>query len=195
VENTVDSKLRMSLTLSSAERLPPREMAAVRVEVTDVEHAVDDLVNAATSAGGRRIGSGGIDQDRSGHITAEAVVDVPLAKAGAILDQLDRMGYRRGKQVSFDNSVPDGPLARARIDATFSNSPTSLGGEETTWDAIRHGLATSGAGLRWSLQMLVVGFCFVAPWVFVLWIIWRVIRRSRATPAPAPAPVPPPAAA
>jgi len=178
-ENTVDSKLHLKLAIQSAESLPPRQTVTVSQEVSDVQRAVDDLANAAASAGGRRIGSGEMSQDRAGHVTARVVVDVPLDKAGPILDQLDRSGYRRGKQVAFDNAVPDGPLARARIDATFSNSAASLGGEESTWDAIRHGVTTSGSGLRWSLQYLIVGICFVAPWVLLVWIIWRLFRRAR----------------
>jgi hypothetical protein len=126
-------------------------------------------------------------QDRAGHVTSQIVVEVPLNKASPILDELERSGSRRSKQVSFDSTVPEGPLSRARIDATFSNSAASLGGEETTWDAIRNGLSVSGRGLRWSLQMLVVGFCFVAPWIFVIWLIWKLLRRSRTRPAASPA--------
>ena len=189
VENTVDTKIRIALTLSSGDHLPPRQVTTVREEVSDVERSVDDLLNAAVTAGGRRIGNGDISPDRAGHVTAQVVVDVPLASANSVLDTLEKMGYRRSKQVAFDSTVPDGPLARARIDATFSNSSASLGGEETTWDALRHGLATSAHGLRWSLQMLVIGLCFVAPWVIALWILIRLIRRSRAT-TPKPAAVP-----
>jgi hypothetical protein len=178
-QNTVDSKLLLTLSLRSAENLPPRQTTTVREEVSDVERAVDDLVNAATTAGGRRVGGGALNQDRAGHVTGEVVVDVPLARAGPILDQLERMGYRRSKQIAYDNAVTDGPLARARIDATFSNSSASLGGEESTWDAIRHGLGTSGRGLRMSLQYLIVGLCFLAPWILLLWILWRLVRRSR----------------
>ena len=179
VEKTVDTKLRLQLSLLSADRLPPRQTTTERIEVQDVERASDDLANAAAAAGGRRIGNGEMSQDKAGHVTSQVVVEVPLNKAGPILDELERSGSRRSKLVSFDATIPEGPLARARIDATFSNSAASLGGEETTWDAIRNGLSVSGRGLRWSLQMLVVGFCFVAPWIFVLWLIWKWIRRSR----------------
>ena len=186
-ENTVDTKLHVKLTIQSAQSLPPRQTVTISQEVSDVQRAVDDLANAAVSAGGRRLGSGELSQDRAGHVTARVVVDVPMDKAGGILDELDRSGYRRSKQVAFDSTVPEGSLARARIDATFSNSAASLGGEESTWDAIRHGLAISGNGLRWSLQYLIVGLCFVAPWVLVVWFIWRFSRRRSSHPATVPA--------
>jgi hypothetical protein len=188
LDKTVDTKLRLTLAVISADRLPPRQTTTERIEVQDVERASDDLVNAAVEAGGRRLGNGEMSQDRAGHVTSQVVVEVPMSKAGSILDLLERSGSRRSKQVSFDSTIPEGPLARARIDATFSNSAASLGGEETTWDAIRNGLSVSGRGLRWSLQMLVVGFCFVAPWIFVLWLIWKLIRRGRSRPVAVPAP-------
>jgi len=181
-QNTLDSKLRLTYSVVSAERLAPRQIVTIREEVTDVEKAVDDLTSAANSAGGRRVGGGDISQDQAGRVTAQTIVEVPIDKAASILDQLERMGRRRGKQVSFNQQVPEG-LARARIDVTFSNSAASLGGEETSWDAIRRGLETSALGLRWSLQMLIIGICFVAPWVLVIWGIWKLSRRKRTAPA------------
>ncbi len=179
-ENTLDSKVRLTYSLVSAERLAPRQTVTVREEVTDVEKAADDLTNAAITAGGRRLGNGEVSQDRAGHVTAQVIVEVPMDKAPAILDQIERMGHRRGKQVSYDNRVPDGSLVRARIDVTFSNSAAGLGGDESLWDAIRNGLETSGQGLRWSVQMLVIGACFVAPWVLVVWGVWKFARRRKA---------------
>jgi hypothetical protein len=187
LEKTVDTKVRLTLSLISADRLPPRQTTTEQIRVADVGRATDDLVAAVASAGGRQIGTGGSEQSDANHDTSHVVVEVPMNKLPPVLDELDRAGARRGKQVSFDSTVPDGPLARARIDVTFSNSPASLGGEETTFDALRNGLSVSGRGLRWSLQLLVIGFCFVAPWVLVLWILWRVIRRSRSRATP-PAP-------
>ena len=178
-QNTIDSKVRLSLSLMSADNLPPRQTTTIGEEVSDVEHAADDLSSAAVSAGGRRIGSGQMNQDSSGHLVSQVMVEVPLSKAGPIVDLAERSGYRRSKTVEFNANVPDGPLAVARIDVTFSNSPQSLGGEQTTWDAVRNGLSVSGRGLRWSAQLLVVGLCFVAPWVVLLWIGWKIFRRSR----------------
>ena len=50
---------------------------------------------------------------------------------------------------------------------------------------MRRGLETSAAGLRWSLQMLVVGACFVAPWIFVIWLGWKFLRRKPRKTVPA----------
>jgi len=182
-QNTIDSKLRFSLTINSAQRLSPREVVSLGSEVSDVSRTVAELTTAADAAGGRRVDSGGISQDRTGATTADVIVELPADKLQMILDQLEHGGRIFNKQVTFDAKAPQGPLSRARIQATFSDSDKSLGGQESGWDALRHGLETSAAGLRWSLQMLVIGACFVAPWALVIWIAWKLLRRKPRQPA------------
>jgi hypothetical protein len=73
------------------------------------------------------------------------------------------------------------------LEVTLADAATSLGGQETTWDAIRNGLSVSGQGLRWSMQMIVIGLCFVAPWAVAIWIGWRLFQRGKERrPADAP---------
>jgi prepilin-type processing-associated H-X9-DG protein len=172
-ENTVDSKVRVDLTLGSAAQLPPAQTATLGIEVGDVQKAVDDLVNAATAAGGREIDKD-ISEDQHGRSVAHVIVEVPLDKADALGEQIDQEGHSRMKQVSRNPQAPQGRLARGRFEVTFADASTSLGGEETAWDAIRHGLAVSGQGLRWSMQMIVIGFCFIAPLGLVLWVLWKL---------------------
>jgi hypothetical protein len=81
--------------------------------------------------------------------------------------------------VARNPQAPQGKLARGRLEVTLADTSASLGGDETTWDAIRHGLAVSGQGLRWSAQMVVVGICFVAPWILAIWIAWRLFTRGK----------------
>ena len=52
-ENTLDSKVRLQLTLGPAEKLPPREMTRMSVELRDVEAAMGDVSATATQVGGR----------------------------------------------------------------------------------------------------------------------------------------------
>ena len=54
-----------------------------------------------------------------------------------------------------------------------------VAGDEGLWSSIRKGLATSFAGLMWSLQILVVGLCFVVPWALLLWGGWKLVKRTR----------------
>jgi hypothetical protein len=188
-DNTVDSKVHVELTLQSAAQLPARETTTIGMEVADVQKSVDDLLAAATDAGGREIDKD-ISQDQNGKSIAHVTVEVPLAKTDSLADQVERMGHRRDKQVARNPQAPQGRLARGRLEITFADAAASLGGDETTWDAIRHGLAVSGMGLRWSVQMIVIGFCFVAPWALLIWGLWKFLRRATTPKTPGPDPAP-----
>ena len=105
------------------------------------------------------------------------VVEVPLDKAASLMTRLPATAQVRVNETTTDEHAPDGRLARARIEVTFGNSSATVGGAGHAWDAVRHGLSVSGAGLRWSLTMIVIGFCFVVPWVLVGWVLWKLFFR------------------
>jgi hypothetical protein len=172
-------KLRVELTLVSADRQPPRQLT---------REGSDDLVAAAVSAGGRQAENPSVSQDSAGHTSATISVDVPIDKAPAILDQLEHMGNRRTRQVSLNTQVPESKLARARIEVTFSDSAAGLGGQESVADYFRNGLLTSLKGLGYSLMWITIGVCLIAPWALLLWGGWRVVKRARARQASVAAP-------
>ena len=58
---------------------------------------------------------------------------------------------------------------RGRIELTLATPDAIVSGERSLWSSIRSGLATSISGLMWSLQIIIVGLCFVVPWVLILW--------------------------
>lgn len=182
--NTLESKIHCEMTLQSAEVLPARETTTLGMEVPDVQKSVNDVLGAVGELGGREIDKD-ISQDPNGRSLAHVIVEVPLDKAGALSERIERFGHRRAKQVARNPQAPQGKLARGRLELTLADTSASLGGEETTWDAIRHGLSVSGEGLRWSAQMVVVGICFVTPWLLAIWIAWRLFaRRRRGTGVP-----------
>jgi hypothetical protein len=176
--NTLDSKIHVEMTLQSADTLPARETTTLGVEVPDVQKSVDDLVSVAGDLGGREIDKD-ISQDQNGRSVAHVIVEVPLDKADGLSERIESWGHRRSKEMSRNPQAPVGKLARGRLEVTLADAAVSFGGQETTWDAIHNGLSVSGQGLRWSMQMLVVGFCFVAPWAIALWIGWRIFRRGK----------------
>jgi hypothetical protein len=69
---------------------------------------------------------------------------------------------------------------------TFGNTDAIVTPDSGIWASIRQGLSTSVAGLMWSLRLIVIGVCFVLPWVLVLVIIWRFIKRRGRTVPVAP---------
>jgi hypothetical protein len=87
-------------------------------------------------------------------------------------------------------AATDGSLARARVDMTYTTSAAIVGADQGVWASIRNGLATSMKGLMVSLQLIIVGLCFVGPWVLVIVLIWKFLRRrKRQTPESPAAPV------
>jgi ACT domain-containing protein len=176
--NTLDSKIHCELTLQTADVLPARETTTLGVEVKDVQKSVEQLITSATELGGREIDKD-ISQDQNGRSVAHVIVEVPLSQADILSDQIESWGHRRSRQVNHNAQAPKGKLARGRLEVTLADAATGLGGEETTSDAIRNGLAVSGQGLRWSVQMLVIGGCIVLPWIAVLWVGWRLLKRRK----------------
>jgi hypothetical protein len=186
-DNTLDSKIRLSLTLLPADRLPPRETTTLTVELKDVESAMASLQAAASEVGGRVVVSN-LQKDRDGRGVARVAVDVPLDKAGEIVRRARELGVVRAIDASKDLQVPPGALARARVDLTFANADTLVAPERGVFASIRRGLSTSLAGLMRSLELIIIGVCFVLPWALVVYALWRLIKRRRPTTEPTPAP-------
>jgi glycine cleavage system regulatory protein len=183
-ENTVDSKVRLSVSFVDADQLPPRETTALGIETSDPDESLADAQALAQSLGGRVLQSS-LSQERGGQTIAKLVVDVPLAKSVELITRVKGHGGVRMVQSTKDAQVPAGALAQARVDVTYATSDAIVSADQGVWASIRRGLATSMTGLMWSLQLIVIGLCFVAPWVIVLALIWKFLRRRRATGAPA----------
>jgi hypothetical protein len=180
-QGTVDTKVRMSVTIRDADQQPPRETATMAVEVPDVEKSVGDLLASAAAAGGRAVDS--TESRDNGRDVARLVLDVPLAREGELINKVKDQGKVTLVQKNRTEGAVEGMLSRARLEVTLGTSGTIMRGEEGLWDSIRHGLYVSGKGLLWTLQLIVVGLCLVGPWVLLLWIVWRFVRRNMKRPA------------
>ena len=83
-----------------------------------------------------------------------------------------------------------GKLARARIDVTFANAEAIVTPSKGLFSSVRQALSTSAAGLLWSLELVIIGLCFVvvyiAEWADRKWYwasrleTWKIDRRHRA---------------
>lgn len=155
------------------------------VELNDVETALADLQSAASAASGRVVESN-LSKDREGRSMGKIAIEVPLDKASEIVDRAKGLGRVRAIESNKNQQIPAGKLSRARIDVTFGNAEGIVAPDNGLFAAIRRGLSTSIAGLMWSLQLIVIGLCFVLPWVLILGLVWRFIKR-RSKPASAAA--------
>ncbi|MEO6436567.1 MAG: DUF4349 domain-containing protein, partial [Tepidisphaeraceae bacterium] len=175
-ENTLDSKVRLTLTVVPADQLPPRETTAMAVEIRDVEAAMADLQATAQTAGGRTVESN-LSKDRDGRSQAKVVVEVPLDQAAEVVRHAKDLGTVRAIDADKNLKVPAGALSRARIEVIFGNADAIVAPAHGLWASIRSGFATSLAGLAWSVQLIVIGLCFVLPWALILWAGWKWMKR------------------
>ena len=177
-DNTVDSAVRVRLSLVSADRLAARETTTLTVEVADADRAATDAQAAAVSAGGRVL-TADVNRSPAGPATAKVVVDVPLARAADVVGQLRQLGTVRGVDAARDAAAPAGPLAHARIEVDLATADALVADRSGPAASVRHGLSVGLAGLLWSLQYIVVGLCLLGPWVAIAFVgrwVWR--RRA-----------------
>lgn len=183
-QNTMDDKLRLSLTLTDADRLPPRETTTLGMEAADVEKAKEQIEALALGLGGRVVEST-LSREPTGEVVAKVVADVPLGRSMEMVRKTRDQGRVRLRRDARDESVPQGSLARARVDVTLANEDLIVESGQGLVARIREGLRTSMTGLLWSVQLIVIGLFLVAPWALIVYFAWRLIRRRRRT-APTP---------
>jgi hypothetical protein len=176
-EGTVDRKVALHLSITSADRLPARETTRLQVETADVDRATTDAQSAAIHAGGRVL-EATVNRD-NGKGLARVALDLPLDKSAEILQQIRNEGTVRGIDASRDPQAPAGPLAHAQILVEFTTTEAIVADQTGPWASVRQGLSTSIRGLLWSLQWVVVGLCLIGPWAVVGWVIWKLRGKFR----------------
>ncbi len=182
--NTLDSKVRINLTFFPADRLPPRQITTAMLRVESSESQQQAFLAQAKNVGGRIIDQT-MTRDANGRGTARVVLDVPRDKAGEILDDLRSAGEIWSMNTATNLQAPEGALSRTRFDLQFSERESLVSAESGFWSSIKAGLATSLKGLGYSLRLLVVAVCLIAPWAVVLWGGWKLLlRRAKPTVPP-----------
>lgn len=178
-QNTLDSKVRLSVSLIAADRLQPRETTTIALEVNDVEAMLANVANTP----GARVVERQLSKQQSGRIVARAMIDVPLTSAPATLDTLRNLGTVRVVESAKNQQVPEGPLARARFDVTLGNAAPIISPEDGVGARLHQGLQTSLNGLTFSLMLIVIGVCLIGPFALVIWGGWKFLRRGKAKSA------------
>jgi hypothetical protein len=177
-QNTLDDKVRLSLTLTDAGRLPPRETTTLGMEAADVEKAKEQIESVALSLGGRVVDST-LSREPNGRVMAKVVADVPLGRSMEMVRRTRDQGLVQFRRDARDEAVPQGTLARARVDVTLANEELIVEGGQGLGERIREGLRTSVTGLLWSVQLIVIGLLLVAPWALIVYFGWRIARRAK----------------
>jgi hypothetical protein len=180
--NVTTAKQAFTVQIIPATAVPARETRTLSVQTADVERVMQNLASSANGAGGRIIESS-LSQDPAGRQVARLSVEVPLAKVDQLVDEARKDGKVRTAESTKNPQVPEGPLARARLNLTIGSGEGIVSAEHGFWDSIREGLSTSVKGLLWSLQLIVIGLCLIGPWVLLIWGGWRFARRKKLSAA------------
>jgi hypothetical protein len=176
-QNSVDSKVRMQVQVSNISQLAPRQTTTLMLEVKDVEQRTAEVLSQAESAGGRTVQSTQ-SKTTDGRMTSQIVVDLPLAEAQRLRDQVQGMGEVRFKESSTDPKAPEGPVARGRLDITLASPEALVGRDEGLSASMRHAISMSLKGLWWSLSYVLMGLLVIGPWALLLWGAWKLLRKK-----------------
>jgi hypothetical protein len=178
--NVTAAKRGFNVQVYSLSTVPPQQTLSMNLETPDVEKLAGEIVSAAESAGGRTSEPPQFSSTAR-RATGHLVVDVPAAKTREFRDKLKAIATVLQSESSKNSQSPDGQVVRTRFDLTL----TTPDADEGLVAAITRGLTISARGLLWSLQLIVVGLLFVAPWVLVvagLWKLWRRRHQAQETP-------------
>ena len=109
-EGLTDTKVTYRATLLTANRLRPRELMTLSVEVADVEQSAAVLAAQASEVKARQVDSR-ISREPSGKVTAKIVYEVPLAAARG-----SRSSSRRPARFACSNRFDPGAKKYATAD-------------------------------------------------------------------------------
>jgi hypothetical protein len=140
-ESVTDAKVMYRVALLAANRLKPREILTLGVEVADVDQAIASFavqVSDLSGAKGKLVDSR-TTREPNGRVIAKLVYEVPLSAAATLAERFKAAGTPRVSQSVRDPQASDGRFATARLDVTLSNAEprevTTLGIEVADVDA------------------------------------------------------------
>ncbi|MFO0938929.1 MAG: DUF4349 domain-containing protein [Gemmataceae bacterium] len=173
-EVMTDAKVLYRVTLSSTERITPREKLVLASEVSEVNPVVAVLNSYVREINGVIVDESSI-QDR-GKVTTRVIYQVPLAAASGLAEKVKAAGILRVSNSSRDANAPDGKFALARVEVTLSNEERIVAPEDGVWPQVRKGLSYSATVLLTSVTWVVFGLCVVLPWALVGYGGYRLLK-------------------
>ena len=180
-EGTLDTKVRYELDVISQAKLPPRRVSQIDVEVPSVDKALAQIRSSVGELGARETGYS-ISKDPNGYASGGVTIEVPMAKS---LDMHARIraldGEQKGDQVTENQQVSAGSLAREQIQLTFHTGKALVAADKGIGPTVRNALASALGALLWSLYWIIMGIVFVGPFAAVLWIGSKIWRRKPKT--------------
>lgn len=178
--NATDQKTRYQVTFINAAQLPVKRTTTQAIEVADVEKALLQVRSAAQGIAAREVDYA-LAEDASGKTVGRLIIEVPAGQADKVLAVVNSIsGDRKVNQVNENRQVADTRYARERIEVSFTNRAGIVPADQGFSATVRNAVASSAAALLWSLYLIITGVLFVGPWLLLLWVLWKVLRRRNA---------------
>lgn len=177
--NVTASKRGFTLSLISATAVAARQNVNLSCEAGDVPKTIGAIESAIANVGARLTDTTN-SVAASGSARATLIIDMPAGKLDEMVRQIEGNTKVRSRSTNLNSQIPDGPAARARIALELATPDTIVSADSGFWKTVRQGLSTSFAGLMWSLQLIIIGVCLVAPWLVLIWAGMKIIKRRRA---------------
>lgn len=175
--NVTTTKRGFSLTLIDVATVPPRENVSATVRIESAGNALATLLaNVQTSKG--KVIAQNQTRDASGRDSATVTIELPASASPALMQSLQSLGKVESVTSTQNANVPAGELARARYDIQLATAD-AIAPRDGFWNSVRDGLAISFRGLGYSLQLIIVGICLIAPWALLVWAGMKVRRRMK----------------
>jgi hypothetical protein len=193
-DNVTDAKVLYKTAILAANRLKPREVVALSVEVADVDQSTAVFTSLVKEAKGRQV-DGNTSRERNGHVTAKLIYEVPLPAEASLVGQFKSAGVVRSSKSIRDPQATDGKFATARIEVTLANQEDIVAPDSGLWTQVRRGLSYSASVLLTSVTWVVCGLCVVLPFAIIGFAGYRVGRKLIGSPrSDTPLPTTPPPA-
>ncbi|HEX8915604.1 MAG TPA: DUF4349 domain-containing protein, partial [Humisphaera sp.] len=192
--SSADHLIRVRTVIRDADRQSPRQTYDLTVATKDVDKAVGDLEALAAQVGGRKVDSQRRTNEQ-GQDEGVIVLNVPLNRAGEVVNAARAAGHTTQASSNRDDRVPEGALSRATLTVRLQAAPT-VGASRGLGETLREGVNTGLTGLVVGLKYIIMGLLLVVPVLLVAWVVVRLFRgpRRRTTVVTPPPPGTPPTA-
>jgi hypothetical protein len=185
-EVATDRKVGYRIRLNNAAAMTPREKVALGIEVKDVEQTASTFKMMVREKGGTVVADP-VTHGVSGIVTATLIFNVPLAAKDDLVRKFKAMGNVRESKSSSNPQAPETKLATVHLDVVLTNAAPIVPADDGITSALRTSLTRSFQVLTFSLMWIFFGLLTVVPWLLLLWVGYKLVKRMIGSKTPAAA--------
>ncbi len=176
--NVTVSKRGFAISLFPIASLPPRQTGSFSIEASDVEQASAGVQAMVMQVGGRIVGNN-VQSNPGGVSSATLSIELPLDKSAEAIAAVRAAGKVLAVSTQQNPQAPSGAAAKCRLDVSFTTAGPITGETGGLMANLRNGFSLSAKGLVYSAQLVVIGLCFVLPWVLIIYVVAKLWKRRK----------------